>query len=463
MAEAANNPPAPLPTAEEVAAHNQAIKDKLVGQNQDPRPDPVAQQHTGDALDSLLKAAEEKKKAAGDEPPEQPVVDKKEEKPGAPAAEPKAADPADKAAAEAAAAKAAEEKAARDAELKKADDVFKDAPGLPSGASPKSHEAFSSIKIKAAQEISRLTSELEKASKALAEQRETSGKPSAETEQLKKEAEELRKWRAKLDIEFDPKFKEFDTAAAQAREFVYSQLRKGNISDATIEKIKQLGGPDKVRMAPILEALGDPTAQRLIESKLADVEMAKYNKEQAIASTKTNIDQYMASRQEELSKVATQHIAETTKELDNMWGALDWTKPVSAKQGATAEEKQQVENHNKFVTGMRQELDAAVKEMDSNPKIRATLLTGVAQLFNLQNLHQTLKAKFEVLEKEAADLRSFKDKVKGASRSRFPESQAPASGSPSVQKPTNIFNTNASDAVDALAKQVMAERAAKGQ
>jgi hypothetical protein len=448
MPEIAGQAPAPLPTAEEVAAHNAAIKAKVASQDAagDPKPDPIEQKSAGDALDALAQQLEKKK------PDEQ--------EPPASASAPAPAPEADDAAAKAAAAKAEEEKAAREAELKKADDFFKDAPSLPQGASVKSHEAFSSIKVKAAQEISKLSEELEKARKELETHKQSAGKATPEQEQLAKENEELKKWRAKLDVEFDPKFKEYDTEAEQSREFIYAQLRKSSaITPATIEKIKQLGGPDKIQMKPVLDALNDTTTQRLVEAKLADIEMAKYKKEQAVTQSKTNIEQYMTARQEELTKASTAAFEETRKELDGLWKELPWTKPLAPKQGATEAEKTQIDNHNKFVESMRKELDTAAQ--DNSPRMKATMLTAVAQLFNLQENHKNLKEAHAKLEKEVTELRTFKDKIKGATRSRLPESQAPASGAASVQKPVNQFNTPATEGLDALARQVMAERAAK--
>jgi hypothetical protein len=455
MAEIPGQAPAPLPTAEEVAAHNAAIRAKLEGQDAagNPRPDTAEQATAGDALDAIAKQVEAK---AGKEVDVEPAAPKK------PPVEPKTeTDPAAKAAAEEAAKKAAADKEARDAEIKRADEtIFKDAPRLPQGASVKSSEAFETIKLRASQEISKLSSELETTKKSLAEKEAAAGKLPADVEQQLKEAEELKKWRAKMDVDFDPKFKEFDKSAEQKREFIYAQLKKcPAITDATLEKIKKLGGPDKVQMKPLFDALNDTITQRLIESKLADIEMDKYNKEQAVAQTKTNIDEYINARQQELSKVATEDVAGVKKELDVMWEKFDWSKPQTAKAGATDAEKTAVDTHNKFTAQIRKELDEAAAV--NTPQMKATLLASAAQLFNLQGVHKTLKESFEKLEAEAKELREFKGKFRNATRSRLPESQAPSAGAASLQKPVNQFNTGAADGLDAIAKQVMAERAAK--
>lgn len=450
MPEIEGQTPAPMPTAEEVAAQNAAVAAKLAAQDAagNPRPDPLEQKTAGDALDALAKQVEDKSKAEADAPEPEPKAATTPEV--TPKAEPTAEE---KAASEAAATAKADE-------LKKADELFKDSPTLPQGASVKSHEAFSTIKVKAAQEISKLSSELETLKKEYEAAKAAQGKPSPEQEQLAKEAEELRKWRAKMDVEFDPKFKEFDREAEQGRDFIYSQLRKsGAVTEATIDKIKALGGPDKVNMKPVMDVLNDTTSQRLVEASLADIEKAKYRREQAVAQTKENITQYMTERQQELSKASTTSVEDTRKELDGMWASLPWTKPQAAKQGATDAEKTAVENHNKFVESTRQQLEASLA--DNSPKMKATLLAGVAQLFNLQGAHAALKESHEKLSKEVEELRAFKDKVKNASRSRVPESQAPRAGAATLQKQTNIFTTPATSGLDAIAAQVMAERAAK--
>ena len=101
-----------------------------------------------------------------------------------------------------------------------------------------------------------------------------------------------------------------------------------------------------------------------------------------------------------------------------------------------------------------------MKEINT-PKMKATLLTGIAQLFNLQRVHASLKEAHTALEKEVKELREWKDRVKKAGTSRLNESNAPAGGITAPPKPANQFTTPAVDALDALAKQVSDERRAK--
>lgn len=452
MAIAPNQPAATLPTADDVADHNASVIAKVASQDAagNPTPDLAGQKDTNDVLDKLAKEAEEKAAGKGQPPvaPKPGVDDEAAKKAAAEAAQKAEADK-----------KAAEE---REALAKKADEgIFKGEPGLPPNASPKSHEAFSAIKVKAAQEISKLTSEIEAMKKELAEHKEKSSKPSVEQEAIRKENQELKEWRAKLDVDFDPRFKQFDTDMATAREFIQEKLRStGAFTEETLQSIQKLGGLDKVKSKPVLDLIKDEYTRRLVEGELGNIEKIKYNRAQAVTKAKENIQQWVAGRQEELGKADEVRTAEVKKELNEALGQLEWTKPLTHKQGATAEELAAVDTHNKFLTELRKELETAAA--DNSPKMKATLLTATAQLLNLKQVYFTLKDAHDALEKEAVELRAFKEKYKQGTRSRLPESQAPAAGT-IVQKPKDIFNTSAADGIDAAAKQVMAERAARAQ
>ena len=237
----------------------------------------------GDATDALDKlAAEVKPKPEADVVADEKAAAEAAAKPD-PAAE--------------AAAKAAEELA------RKADEFFKDSPKLPPGASPKSSEAFSTIKQKAAQEISAREQQIEDLKKQL----EDAKRPGTDQLTKDKELEELRAWRAKLDVDSDPKFKEHDKAIEQSREFIYAQLAQNpSVTPEILAQIKKHGGPDKIDLVKFFGAVNDPTLQRLVESKVADIQMAKYNKDQAIKAAKENIGEYVKERQESTTKAATE-------------------------------------------------------------------------------------------------------------------------------------------------------------
>jgi hypothetical protein len=425
---------------EDPAENNAAVAQKLaaqdiLGQSMAPKDDGSA----SSALDALAKSAEETKKKADEAPP---VEDKKT--PEELAKEAEATKVAE------AAAKEAEKERAR------ADELFKDSPGLPPGASHKSAESFAAIKIRAAKEIAAREAELEKLRKEHADAQEKL-KNTAPPESVK-ELEELRQWRAKLDIEADPKFKEFDKTVEQTREFIYSQLsRSPVVTPEIIAEIKKHGGPENVQMDKIFAAIKDPTLQRTVEAKLADIEMVKFSKNKAIESARANVAAYVEERSKSATQALTNHNTATEKHFGELSGNLKWLsdRPVDPK--ADEATRKGAEEHNAFVATTKQNLAAALK--DDSPEMRAIMLAGMAQLFYLQRVHDGTIAENEGLKKSLADVTGKYDKLRQGSVSRLRESGAPPGGSTTpAANPSDQFHKTATQSLDDIAKQVMEER-----
>jgi hypothetical protein len=451
----------PSPTGFPDAGKNNAdVTQKLLNQDLSKLPPEV--EPASDALDKLASAA-----AA--------VPDSKVTSDKAPAVEPKSGDAPpvtkpgdappmlDPAAVEAAekAEAAAKEKAAGTQRLtEQADKLFKDSPGLPPNSSPKSSEAFTSIKIRAAQEVAARDAEVEKLKKenaALAEKAKTPVPPEVE-----KELQEHREWRAKLDVESDPKFKAFDAEISAANEFIYAQLKKSPvITPEVIAEIQKYGGPANIDMTKIFAAVKDPVTQRIVESKMADIEMAKYKKDQAINLAKENITKYVADQAAARSASVKQHTVITQQRLDPMLKQLPWMTEKTVPADATPEVRKSIEEENQFVTTTQQQVQAALQ--DDSAEMRAILITGMAQLFNLQRTHELTVKELTAAKKSLDDLTTKWNKVKDSSTSRLRESAAPAGGIAKVVPSEQQVNVRAGDALDSLAKQVMETRAAQGK
>lgn len=410
--------------AQDISGHSMAPKDTL---------------DASTALDDLAKQHDEAAKKAA----EAPIVEKKDE--NAPPAKTEAEIAAEKAAADAA-----------EAERKRAEELFKDSPGLPAGASPKSSESFAAIKVKAAREIAKAEAELAQLRKENAEAQEKL-KNAVPPETLK-ELEDHRKWRARLDVEADPKFKEFDKNIAQTQEFIYAQLKRSPaITAEVIDAIKKHGGPENVQMAKIFDAVKDPAMQRLIESKLADIEMAKFSKSEAIKSAKENIAQYVSEREKSAVDAQTGHNAATEKHFAELAQKLDWMKPVNVDSKAPEAERKAAEAHNAFVADLTKNLEVAKK--DDSPEMRAIMLAGMAQLFRMQNIHPQVVAERDALKKSLEELTAKYDKLRHGSVSRLRESgAAPGTRSDVVTKPSDQFTKTAAESLDDLRKQVTEER-----
>lgn len=336
---------------------------------------------------------------------------------------------------------------------KKVEDIFKGSPPLPPNASPKSAEAFAAIKLRATQELSAREQVIEDLKKKVEEARN----PSAEQLQKEKELEELRAWRTKLDVDFDPKFKEFDQSIAKQREFIYAQLAKSPaVTAEVIEQIKKYGGPDMIKLDKLFESVKDPTLQRLVESKVADIEMAKYNREQAVSGAKSNLDKYLEERQTALTQVEESGRQATTATLDGLLKRLDWfaEKPLTGV--SEASEKKAAEEHNKFVAELKGNISHTLQ--DNSPEMRAILIAGMAQLFHLQRRVPALEGKLSETEKKLTEVQEKWEAMKNASRSRLSESQAPPGGGTPAAKTGLDLSQRPGDALDDIARDVMEKR-----
>lgn len=432
----------------DVAAANEETIRKLEAQGPETRgAKPEELQDSGDALDALAKDMVEKKETPA---PESEEVTEQVTEQVTPQVE--KADDAQ-----------ADEEAARvkaEADRTKAEEYFKDSPKLPAGASVKSSDAFSAVKIKAAQEIAAREQQLEEFKQKLADA-EAKLQAGPDPEVLK-ELEDHRAWRAKLDVDADPKFKEFDKAVSSSQEFIYAQLLKSPaITKETIDQIKKYGGPENVNLEKIFAAVKDPTLQRLVEAKISDIEMAKFNKEQAVKTAKENITQYVAEQQKNYETNVTAHNTATQKEFSGLTNKLPWytEKPVDPK--ADEPTRKAATEHNKFVADTKAQLDQALR--DDSPQMRAIMLAGMAQLLYLQRVREGEKTRTTALEKELADANAKLAKFNNAAGAgRLRETGAPPGApAPKPRSEKDNFTMTAGESLDNLARQVMEERARK--
>jgi len=332
---------------------------------------------------------------------------------------------------------------------KVSDDFFKDSPTLPPKASPKSSEAFEAVKVRAAQEISKLQTALETHTKELAALKAASKE--SLTPEIKAEIDSLREFKAKLDIETDPKFSKFDGDIKAGDAFIYAQLRKSPLFTPEVQaEIEKFGGPSKVKMDAILTGIGDPLITRLVEGKLAELEVKQYEKQQAIEAAKSNVKSYLAERTKEWEASTTSHNQSTKAELDGLLTRVPWIQPKSVAATATEAEKKEAAEHNEFVAKTKKELDVAMN--DDSPGMRATLLVGMANLFRTQARNATLIAERDAIKAELDAANASLTKLKSASTSRLRDGGGLSGDAPKPVKQSESaqFSERAGDALDRI-------------
>lgn len=412
-----------------MATENTDIAD-IPGVDSLPKTDP----ETSSELDKLLLEATDGK--GEDTGSDIPPADKKED--AAPADEKKDPAPEDKKA----------DPAPEDKKVTPEPDEL-DKVELPPNAKAKSTEAFSEVKRVAREKISLLatkTKELE----AKVSELESKTKDGGLTPELKAELDELRGFRAKLDVEADPAFKSFDVKVTEASETIYSKLLSGGATAPVVEKIKEMGGINAIDWEPILEKLPAPT-RRFIESKLVEVEDLGERKAKAIAEAKTNADKYLSERQQQTSK---QREIQTQKALsygEKLLSETEWMKPKQLPSGATPEEKAKIEDYNKFLKDASVAVAEAAK--DDSPEMRAALGLGVVELMKVRRdfaeHRASSEAQIKTLESNLKEAQTLLEKIKKGSTQRL--RNTPANDDPPLGK--SSLMESGSDAIDRMARE----------
>ncbi len=432
--------------------------------------DPNDTRDTNEALDTLLKEAN------GDD----------ESSPNAEetaAAEAKAAE--EKAAAEA---KAAEEKAAAEAkaaggdqnpaptpeEVAKAEEAAKaaqkdelDSVELPPHVKPKTVEAWSKLKETAKRKIAELSTAAEaaKAEADAARKERDELKQGALSSEEQKELQELREFRQKLDVEADPSFREYDSKITENVEAIYSRLTRAGFSKESIDKIKALGGPDKVNWEPHREKL-PAELFRYLDAKLVENEDLVEKKGLAITKAKERSSEFLKNRQVEISKSGKEFTSQVHKEFEALSPKLPWLKAVEIPKDAKPEVRAKLEAANKAVSEIQTDLKEAIE--DNSPAMRAVLVAAYASMLKLQGDAKTrdgahkaevdgLKAEITKLQAAVKEKEAFIGKIKGASTGRLSNSSAPDGKSKTERngKPGDPDESGAS-ALDRLRAEVEA-------
>jgi len=297
---------------------------------------------------------------------------------------------------------------------------------LPPYTKPKAAEAFATVKQIARQQIEAVTKEREELVVKLKAAEEKAAQVGKLPEDVEKELKELRDFRKRLDVEYDPSFKQFDTQIQQTDESILGKLKDIGVSEENLKKIRETG-VGEVEWDNILAKL-PPQARRFVEAKLVTREDLAEQKKRAIETAKSNADSFLADREKEEAKIAAQVTQEVQTHFTELTSKLPWFKRHTPSSAATAEEKAGAEAHNKFMD----HVDSVIKDAaeDDSPETKAILTLGYVQMLQLQRetaaMRAGLDAQTKAWEAEKATLNAkikeqsdLIDRIKRSSSSSF--------------------------------------------
>lgn len=363
---------------------------------------------------------------------------------------------------------AADEKAA--AEAKKAEEAAATKPAetevkykwdevsLPPGAKAKSGEAFATVKSLAKEQAladARALAELKSERDQLAEKVKNAGQL---TPEIAKELEDLRSFRAKLDVEADPKFKEFEAKVNDNVELIYSKLISTGSTPEVVEAIKKMGGPAEVNWDKLVEEGKLPEmVKRYVEGKLFENEDLIERKKKALEVAKAGAAEYVKSRAESSVKDVQARRAGVEKKIAELSPNIEYLAEKKAPAGAKPEEVAVVEAHNKRAAEIRATMQEAVE--NDSPEMKGLLILGIAQLQRVNGDFDAFKAK-AAAEKSAleVELKTVKDKLEKVKRSSTGRISSSAPDGDTAPKPKVNPHVSGEESIEALYKEALAKQ-----
>lgn len=340
---------------------------------------------------------------------------------------------------------AAGKKAEVKEEAPKPDDF--DAIELPPHSKPKASESFEKVKTLARERITATTKERDELREKLSKAEEAA-KGGVSSEE-RKELEELRSFRQKMDVEADPSFKQWDSKIAENLASVTAKLKAHGFTEDHFKQIEKHGGIAAIDW----DGLGDKLPSNLkkyIENKVFENEDLAEKKKVSIEAAKKNAGEFLATRQKEADAGSEKFTKEATSEFEILVPKMEWLVEKTAAKDAKPEEKASIEAHNKLVKEVRADVAEAIA--DDSPKMRAILAVGWAQLKKLRVEHEGLRvvttAKIAALEKDLAEKTAHLERIKKSSTTRLRDSSAPDGKEKSA--PKSDLTEHGSDALDRL-------------
>jgi hypothetical protein len=222
------------------------------------------------------------------------------------------------------------------------------------------------------------------------------------------------------------------------------------IGDDHIKKFRELGGFHQTNFEDILEKIDNPTVTRLVQGKLDEIAVTKFEQQRALDVAKEDIQKYVKEKQENYQKSLTQHHDLTSKELEKIYTEkMKWLQDPQLPKNADANAKAIHEATVSFNANVKENM--AIAARDDSPEMRAVLIAGMGQLLWLKRQFEFEKKARESFEKRATEAEAQLAKFKKASIVRPDKSSAPPTGV--TPKPKVDYNTTAAEALDGYRKE----------
>ena len=273
-----------------------------------------------------------------------------------------------------------------------------------------------------------------------------------ETESKRVEApqdyDELKKFRAIFDIKNDPEFKsKYVEPIQNAKESVYSILRKHGAGDEVIKSIEDAGGPTRVAddfwRQDAFSKLPLTDSERLKRS-LVDVSDLQDKQEAEIANAAEHADEILVQRETASREWYDNTIKDIDNTIDEITKELPWARYAEPAPNATPEQLAQIQKHNETVSGLAQKFESAL--WPTTAQERANVAASAVFSHVLTEQLRTEQAQKNALIDQIKQLTTENNKLKGSSKIPKQSINTPTSNKPSSMH--DRIKMNAADAID---------------
>lgn len=266
--------------------------------------------------------------------------------------------------------------------------------------------------------------------------------------QVPQDYEELKKFRQIFDIKNDPEFQsKYSKPIENAKNNVYSILRKHGASDEVINSIEKAGGPDKINdefwRNPAFGNIPFTDSEKL-KRNLVDVADLRDKQEAEIQHAAENAETILQQREQEKGQWYEKTVNEIDSELDAITRDIPWARFAEVPQNATPEQIQQIESHNARVSDLAAKFEAALWPTTS--KDRTNVAAAAVFSHVLSDQLRTEQTQKNALLQQVQKLTSENNALKASSK--MPKQSI---SNQSVNKPSSMndrIKMNASDAID---------------
>ena len=260
--------------------------------------------------------------------------------------------------------------------------------------------------------------------------------------------EELKKFKQIFDLKNDPELKtKYETPISEAKESIYSILKKNGASDETIASIEKVGGPDKVSGAwwkqNVLDKLELLDSKKVEQSLLAVADLRE-KQEKEYAELATRGEEILEERKNEKINWYNRETEEISKVTEDITKEVPWARYREISEGATPEQIAEAQKHNAYVSQLESKYKQALWPTDAKTRAEvaaAATLSHVltAQLRTEQTTKAQLESRLKALEQENSQL-----KMAG----RTPKPSANSTSSKINPGNADRWKMNAGDAID---------------